>query len=423
MSRRPKVPSYRLHKQSGQAVVTLTDHLGTRRDVLLGKHGTPESRAEYARVLAEWETSGRRLPAKSAEVSAPASLSVNELMLAYLHHADGYYVADGRPTSQPDRIRQALRPVKELYGHIPASAFGPLALKAVREKLVARGYARTHVNQLVGCIKRMFQWAVAEEVVPSSVFHGLQAVAGLKKGRTTAYEPEPVAPVALAVVEETRPHLSRTIAAMVQVELLTGMRPGEVCLLRGCDLEMSGPVWIYRPARHKTAHHGHQRAVAIGPKAQEVLRPFLKTDLLAYLFSPAEAEAQRQAARRAARKSKVQPSQVSRKKKRPKRAPGAHYTPHSYHQALRKAILAANTAAACADCKPKKPAERCDACKADALPHWHPHQLRHTHATEVRRRFGLEAAQVALGHASADVTQVYAERNLTLAVQVAAQIG
>ena len=63
------------------------------------------------------------------------------------------------------------------------------------------------------------------------------------------------------------------------------------------------------------------------------------------------------------------------------------------------------------------------ACKASALPHWHPHQLRHTHATEVRRRFGLEAAQVALGHSSADVTQVYAERNLTLAVQVAAQIG
>ena len=57
------------------------------------------------------------------------------------------------------------------------------------------------------------------------------------------------------------------------------------------------------------------------------------------------------------------------------------------------------------------------------VPHWHPNQLRHTHGTEVRRRFGLEAAQVALGHERADVTQVYAERNLDLAVKVAAEVG
>jgi integrase len=61
-----------------------------------------------------------------------------------------------------------------------------------------------------------------------------------------------------------------------------------------------------------------------------------------------------------------------------------------------------------------------------ALPpiaHWHPHQLRHTHATQVRRQFGLEAAQVALGHSAADVTQVYTARDLSLAVKVAKEIG
>ena len=67
--------------------------------------------------------------------------------------------------------------------------------------------------------------------------------------------------------------------------------------------------------------------------------------------------------------------------------------------------------------------ERCEACKAAAVPHWHPHQLRHSHATEVRRQFGLEAAQVALGHAQAAVTEIYAERDLALAVRVAAAIG
>ena len=45
------------------------------------------------------------------------------------------------------------------------------------------------------------------------------------------------------------------------------------------------------------------------------------------------------------------------------------------------------------------------------LAYWAPNRLRHTRATEVRKQFGLEAAQVILGHAKADVTQVYAERD------------
>ena len=57
------------------------------------------------------------------------------------------------------------------------------------------------------------------------------------------------------------------------------------------------------------------------------------------------------------------------------------------------------------------------------VPHWHPNQLRHLFATEVRKEYGLEAAQVLLGHSRADVTQVYAERDETLAASVAAAIG
>jgi hypothetical protein len=78
---------------------------------------------------------------------------------------------------------------------------------------------------------------------------------------------------------------------------------------------------------------------------------------------------EQQAARRAARKTKVQPSQVCRKTRQPKKRPGDHYTTRSYHQSIRKAILAANTAQACAACQPKKPAERCADCKAAELPH------------------------------------------------------
>src|SRR5262249_20093207 len=86
MSKKARVPSYRLHKQSGQAMVTLTDGLGGRRDVLLGEYGTTQSRAEYARVLAEWEANGRRCPRPGA--TRADGLTVSELILAFWNHAE-----------------------------------------------------------------------------------------------------------------------------------------------------------------------------------------------------------------------------------------------------------------------------------------------------------------------------------------------
>ena len=55
---------------------------------------------------------------------------------------------------------------------------------------------------------------------------------------------------------------------------------------------------------------------------------------------------------------------------------------------------------------------------------WHPHQLRHTAATEIRRAFGLEAAQLALGHSSAQVTDaVYAERDGSKVAEIMRRVG
>ncbi|MEO2032790.1 MAG: tyrosine-type recombinase/integrase [Planctomycetaceae bacterium] len=54
---------------------------------------------------------------------------------------------------------------------------------------------------------------------------------------------------------------------------------------------------------------------------------------------------------------------------------------------------------------------------------WAPNRLRHSAATEIRKRYGLEAAQVILGHAKADTTQIYAERDATLAQRIAREVG
>ena len=291
MARTPKgsLPTYRLHKSSGQAVVTLTDPSGSRRDVLLGKYGSEASHAEYRRVLGEWEAACRCLPATAEGVGS--DLTVAELLLrgwtqfVTQHYRD----KDGNPTTEQTNFAKSLRPLKELYAHTPAREFGPLALKAVRNAMVQRGWCRKLVNQSVGRVKRLFKWAVSEELVPPSVLQGLQSVGGLSQGRTTARESDPVEAVPDEVVEKTIPHLTRHVAGMVRFRRLTGMRPGEVCRMRGRDIDTACEVWVYRPSTHKTAHRGKQRAVPLGPQARMLLADFIGSDPDAFLFSPRSA--------------------------------------------------------------------------------------------------------------------------------------
>jgi integrase len=186
---------------------------------------------------------------------------------------------------------------------------------------------------------------------------------------------------------------------MIEVQRLTGMRPGEVCRMRTCDLDTSGNVWVYTPADHKMLHRDRERIVYIGPRAQAVLRPWLKTDLGAYLFSPAEARAERYAAMRKMRKTPVQPSQRDRRKVGAKRRPGEHYTTRTYHNAVM------------------------NACRKAGVPHWHPNQLRHNAATRLRKEFGLDVARVILGHSSPVVTEVYAEVDRDKAIAVMERVG
>lgn len=388
----PRVPSLRLHRPSGQAVCTLGG-----RDYYLGKHGTPEARAEYDRLIAEFLARGRVAPPMA---DGATDLSVNEVIAAYLVHVDAYYRKDGRPTVEAGNIRLAVRPLRKLYGHTEARRFGPLALKAVREAMIEADNCRREINRRVGRIVRLFKWAVSEELVPAPVHQALTTVPPLKAGRTSARESAPVAPVAPEHVAAVLPLVSRQVAAMIELQNLAAMRPGEVVAMTTGRIDTTGAIWTYRPESHKGQHNGRDRVVFLGPQAQAVLKGWMRPDEPDRpLFSPAEATAERRDAMRAARRTRVQPSQADRRKARPKKLPGDRYTVGSYRHAIQ---------AACA--------------KAGIDP-WHPHQLRHAAATAIRARFGLEASQLILGHARADVTQVYAERDQSKALAVAAEIG
>ncbi len=396
-----QTPKYRLHKPTGQAVVTLSG-----KDFYLGKHDTDESRAEYDRLVSEWLTNGRR-----ATIDRGADLTVNEMLVAYLQYAEGYY----QQSAELPNIKFAIRQLMRLYGHTLAGKFGPLALKVVREAMIRDDLCRNEINKRIRRIARAFKWAVENELVAPAVFQSLKAVPGLRYGRSEARESAPVKPVPEAFIDAVQSHVLPPVWAMIQLQRLTGMRPGEVTTIRGSDLNMAGKVWTYEPAKHKTAHHGHRRTIFIGPKAQDVLRPWLKTDLQASLFNPREAiQALRESQQMPHRTPKARTYAMLLKRGRrtkASRTPREQYTVEAYGKAIARAVKLNNRALKKAD------------PKADEMPHWHPHQLRHNAATWIRREFGLDVARVILGHRTPVVTEIYAEVDFNKAVDVMARVG
>jgi len=401
------LPAYRHHKSRGLGVVTLNG-----KDIYLGPYNSEQSRRKYDRLIQEWLASGRTITSQSPVEEG--QFSVAELILAYLDHARVFYRRDGEATSHFHNVEDALSYLKDLYGLEPVACFSPLRLKAVQQQMIGKKLSRSTINKYVGCLKRMFRWGTENELVPPTVFHGLQAVGGLRKGRSDAKENGPVKPVPEQYVEAVKPYLSKQVNAMIQLQLVTGMRPGEVVAMRGVDIDRSAALWIYTPVHHKTEHHGHVRPVYLGPTAQEILTPFLVTDSSAYLFSPMEAMASYHAERRRLRKTKITPSQAKRKR-RPVSTVGNRYTTESYRRAIARACKQADLAArqAIAEASPE----------VVFVPQWHPHQLRHNAATRLRREYGLDAARVVLGHRSAAVTEVYAEVDHAKAQEVMSKAG
>lgn len=431
-----QVPAYRLHKQSGRAVVTLDG-----RDVMLGKHGTAESRAAYERIVGEWIANGRRLPASHVPASrsagtappSPAGPTVSMILLGYWKHAQAYYAGSAGELAATKSVLALLR---RLYGPTPAAAFGPLALKATRDAMVAAGWCRNYVNAQAKRVRRVFKWAAENEQVPGAAWVALSAVAGLRVGKTTARETAPVQPAPAAAVDAVRAMLSPTVRAMVDLQDLTGMRSTELCTLRTCDVDTTGETWVYRPASHKTQHHGHARAIPVGPRARGILEPLLRADLQAFVFQPADAVAHRhaEAAKRRRTPTGRGNGPGTNRRRKPGRTAGARYTKDSYGQAIDRACerafppppphLARAAGESVRAWLARLTPEQRDELQAWRRAHrWHPHQLRHGAATRARAAAGVESAQAVLGHSNLKTTEVYAERSLALAADVARRIG
>jgi len=293
MSSNPtRVPSYRKRSGYDQAIVTLTDAVTKRRkDYWLGPFDSPASRERYHRLIAEWEARGRRLPEPEAAGACGANgangssgngcATVDDVIERFWRWAGTHYAGRERDTFRP-----VLRLLRRMDGTTPAASYGPRRLRLIREAMI-RGdaeadpprepWSRPYINSQVKRIRRLFKWAASHEIVPVSVPQALATVESLKRGRTSARETEKVRPADMAIVEGARECMCRPVRALVDLQLLTGARPGELLGMRAVDLDMDGPggVWVYRPERHKNAHRDQERAIYLGPKAQRVIRPLL----------------------------------------------------------------------------------------------------------------------------------------------------
>jgi integrase len=383
-SRTPRTPSYRHHKPSGNAFIEID---GRRH--YLGKYDSPESRQNYARMLGEWASNGYRLPVPTDQIT------LLEVADRYLEHADSYYLdSNGLPTSSLQRINRAIETALELYGNLPATQFGPVALRAVRQIWVDRDNSISTINGYVGALRLMFKWACAHEMVPVETHTALTTVAGLRKGRGVGKDPKDRVPASKDDVEAVVTHLPRQLQAVVRLLLHTGARPSEILNLKRGDIDCTDVVWVANIRAHKTSYRDKQRRLFFGPRAQAVLRPFLLRGDDEYLFSPVEAEKERHAKANSHRR----PNQ---KANIPKTARTLGECFH--HTSLNRAITRV--------------------CKEHDIPKWTPYQLRHLAATTIEATADLETASAILGHSGLDITQIYVHRDNKTAAAWAATHG
>jgi len=351
-----KVPTYGLHKPTGQARVYING-----RSVYLGKFGSEESRIRYGEIVGKL-LSGQAIDpfATPPDANPDAGLTVNELTLAYLRHAETHYVKNGKPTSEIHCLKATIRPLVELFGFTAVNEFGPMMLKAVRAKMVESGWVRNSCNHGVKRIRRIFKWGVENELVHPTTLQKLQAVAPLLAGRTEAKDNPPREAVDAERIETVRKLIRPMVRDLIDLQRLTGARSGELLQLTTGGINRTGDVWAAELSDHKTRHHGQRRVLHFGPKSQLILSRYLSADPDAQLFPITRA---------------------------------------AYCRAITRA---------------------CDQAKIER---WVPHQLRHTAADTVRQSFGLEHCQSILGHSKADMTEHYAKAGQAKAAEVARAIG
>jgi len=298
--------------------------------------------------------------------------TVHQLCEAYEQWARVYYrKPSGRQTGAIYNILESLAALRQAadpeppagllfrqddhsIGDLPAADFSAKLLRHVQKQMIEAGLCRITINDRIGWIKRMFEWACGpdEERLPEHMIDRLRLVKPLKPGRSAAKEREPMRSVAYEHIEMTARYADEMIATMIWVQWYTGMRPGELCIMHRAtiDRESDKDIWLYRPHEHKAQHYiRRRREVAFHRKAREALELWLPKITGDWIFP-------------------------GRLKDQPIRR-------NSYYQAI------------------------ADINRRYGLQNWCPKQIRKAFATWVARELSHEDARALLDHASLSTTE------------------
>jgi integrase len=307
-------------------------------------------------------------------------------------------------------FKRAIGYLIEVYGELSVNEFSPKKLKTVRNQMVKAGtMCRSQINKHIARIIRIFAWGVEEEYVHTTIVAALREVKNLQRGEQGTYENPPRTEVPDEVVKLTLPFLPQTVAAMVQLQRITGMRPSEIYRMTVGSIDQSRDpeLWYYTPKSHKTERFIGEKPIPLGKPEQALIAPYLMGKSAGRsVFSPQQAVLERRERQRAERKTKVSPSQRERDKQRaenPAEKIGEFYDKNSYRKAIEHAIRKVNKTL---------PVD-------EQIPNWTPYQLRHAAGTAAEKAEGLDKAQALLGHKTANVTKRYAHGQLTIAEQMA----
>lgn len=336
------------------------------RRAYFGTFGTPEATRKYQVWLADVMSSLASGEPVKADLRAQRTIS--DLLADYLTWAEVYYAGSG------DRLNlgYTARLFAEHSGDIPGDEFGPNALRRFQTHLAQSGtLCRTTINAHVNRVRRIMKWCQSRELVPRGTAQELATVAGLRRGHTSVREGRTVVAVPGAVWRATMPFMTGDGAVMCLVQYWCGMRPGEVCKMTPGEIDRSGPVWFYRPRRHKNSHRGMGLTKAIPKPAQDLITPRLFGDQDTPCFRTTF---------------------------------GTPYTVTIYNQMVGRAC---------------KKAMRHHV----PVPHWHTNQLRHAIITEIRDRYGAEAAQHWAGHSTPSTTSIYTKKVEGILTRIAEELG
>jgi integrase len=280
--------------------------------------------------------------------------------------------------------------------------FSVMDLRMVREAMNTpdkngdRPLCRSEINRAISAIVHCLKWGVSMKLCPVAVWHECTTLEALHAGRCEARETQPVGTVDAKRLKAVKAVVNASVRAMIELQELTGARPGEVCGLKAEMIDRTVDPWHCELVKHKTVHRGKERHLFFGPKAQKVLAPFLLRRAPGdYLFQPADHWTERTEKKTGKGRREGQ----APTKRATDRTVNDHYGKDSYGQCIERA------------------------CVKAGVPHWTPNQIRHTRATEIRKERGIEAAGAVLGHAHLNTTEIYAEVNLELARKVAAEMG